>query len=63
MDLNPISDKAKCEGKDCAYKNSCDRFVRPAGAFQVWAAFYALEDDDCEYFESIPSGEDHDNRI
>jgi len=53
MTLSPISDKPKCEGINCGYKASCGRFLRPTGAFQVWAAFYALPDDDCAYFEPI----------
>lgn len=53
MTLSPISDLPKCEGLNCAYKESCGRFLRPTGAFQTWAAFYALADDDCAYFEPI----------
>ena len=57
MDINaikiaPRADIAKCEGIGCAFKTSCDRFLRPsANELQVWAAFYALAGDDCEYFE------------
>ena len=53
MALSPKSDLPKCEGIDCAFKQTCGRFLRPVGAFQTWHAFYALADDDCAYFEPI----------
>jgi hypothetical protein len=46
-------DDTKCEGIGCAYAPSCGRFVRPELPEQKWAAYYALPDDDCQYFESI----------
>lgn len=61
MALKPISDHAKCEGLNCSYKQSCARYVRSVGAFQTWAAFYALTDDDCEYFEPLENEHSNDN--
>lgn len=49
--LTPIADKAKCTGIGCAFKYSCGRYLRPDAENQSWGAFYALADDDCEYFE------------
>jgi hypothetical protein len=43
---------AKCEGIGCAYAPSCGRFIRPEKENQSWASFYALDDDDCAYFEA-----------
>jgi hypothetical protein len=53
MELKANNDIAKCEGIGCAYRGSCGRFLRPAGDQQSWAAYYALEDDDCQAFEPI----------
>jgi hypothetical protein len=48
------ADEAKCEGIGCAYKDSCGRYLRPdAWQQQVWGSYYALEDDDCAYFEVV----------
>jgi hypothetical protein len=47
---------AKCEGIGCAYAPSCGRFTRPEKENQSWASFYALDDDDCQYFESAVKG-------
>lgn len=55
--MTPRQDVAKCEGIHCAYRESCGRFVRPAATGQAWGAFYALPDDDCEFFEPLPPQE------
>lgn len=55
MNLIAINDRAKCEGINCAYRESCGRFLRPAGDRQSWSSFYALADDDCEAFEPVVS--------
>ena len=55
--MTPRQDVAKCSGIKCAYRESCGRFVRPAAARQTWGAFYALQGDDCEFFEPIPPQE------
>jgi hypothetical protein len=47
----PRANDAKCEGIGCSYKQSCGRFLRPIAMLQVWGAFYALPNDDCDYFE------------
>jgi hypothetical protein len=46
-------DDTKCEGIGCAYAPSCGRFVREELPEQKWAAYYALPDDDCQYFEPV----------
>ena len=51
LTLTKKADKAKCEGLGCAFKQSCGRYLRPAAENQSYGAFYALADDDCEYFE------------
>lgn len=51
--LTKQADVAKCEGIDCAFKNSCGRYLRPEAENQTWAAFYALADDDCNAYEVI----------
>lgn len=51
--LTKQADVAKCEGVDCAFKNSCGRYLRPEAENQAWAAFYALADDDCNSYEVI----------
>jgi len=51
LKLTPNADEAKCAGLGCAFKPSCGRYLRPEAENQSWSAFYALADDDCEYFE------------
>ena len=51
--LEKRADVAKCEGIDCAFKQSCGRYLRPEAENQAWAAFYALADDDCSEYEII----------
>ena len=53
MTIGANNDIAKCEGLGCAYKTSCGRYLRPAGDNQVWASYYAMTDDDCDYFEVV----------
>jgi hypothetical protein len=53
---NNIQGNEKCEGIGCAYAPSCGRFIRPELPDQKWAAYYALPDDDCQYFESAVKG-------
>ena len=53
MSLKANNDRAKCIGDQCAYRESCGRYMRPAGDNQRWASFYAMADDDCEAFEPI----------
>jgi hypothetical protein len=50
---------AKCEGIGCAYRESCGRFTRPEKENQAWASFYALADDDCKFFEIVPTEKDY----
>ncbi len=54
INLKADANAYKCEGIDCAYKQSCGRFMRPdAGATQQWASYYAIAGDDCEAHEPI----------
>lgn len=53
MQLKANNAQAKCEGIGCAYRESCGRYLRPAGDHQSWAAFYAMHDDDCKAFEAV----------
>lgn len=46
----PRNDLAKCPGTGCAFREGCDRFMRPAGDRQVWCDFHKTQDDDCVYF-------------
>lgn len=55
--MNPITDIAKCEGKNCSYKTACGRFLRPAGDNQVWNDFDVKATDDCGHFEPVPNAE------
>ncbi len=43
----------KCQGIGCAFAPSCGRFVRAEMPEQKWASYYALPDDDCQYFEPL----------
>lgn len=52
---------SKCEGIGCAYAPSCGRFVRKEQENQPWASFYALDEDDCQYFEPVLKGINHAN--
>lgn len=56
--LQAQPDVAKCAGLHCAYKQSCGRFLRPEGDGQVWGSYYALGDDECDYFEPVINGKD-----
>ena len=56
--LQARSDVAKCAGIQCAYKQSCGRYLRPEGDRQVWGSYYALADEDCDYFEPLINGKD-----
>lgn len=42
----------KCAGLGCAFASACGRYLRPEAENQLWAAFYAIAWDDCDYFES-----------
>jgi hypothetical protein len=53
----PEQGTEKCQGVGCAFKQSCGRFIRAEMPEQKWAAYYALPDDDCQYFEAISQGE------
>jgi hypothetical protein len=48
-----IAGPEKCQGVGCAFKHCCGRFTRPDSVNQQWHSFYALADDDCQYFEPI----------
>lgn len=52
-ELKESADVAKCSGLGCAFKEVCGRYLRPEAENQTWGAFYALPDDDCQYFEVI----------
>jgi hypothetical protein len=56
----PLQSDEKCAGIGCAYKASCGRFTRPETSNQAWASFYAMADDDCQYFEAVKSTEVND---
>lgn len=52
--LTARADLAKCSGINCGYRQSCGRFLRPeAETNQVWGSYYALGDEDCDYFEPV----------
>lgn len=54
LTLAPRADLAKCSGIQCAYRESCGRYLRPdAGIHQAWGSYYALGDEDCDYFEPM----------
>jgi hypothetical protein len=56
--LQARPDVAKCAGIQCAYKHSCGRYLRPEGDRQVWGSYYALGDEDCDYFEPVINSRD-----
>jgi hypothetical protein len=51
--LSPRADVSKCEGIGCAFKTGCGRFLRPSAQHQTWSSFYAINSDDCSYFEIV----------
>lgn len=42
------ADQAKCLGRGCNQRQQCERYLRPAAQWQVYADFY--EDDGCRYY-------------
>lgn len=60
--LTEHADVAKCAGINCGYRQSCGRFLRPdAGEQQVWGSYYALGDEDCDYFEPVINGKESEH--
>jgi hypothetical protein len=53
------NDIIKCAGQDekgnmiCAYRTSCDRYMREPSKFQDWANYWKAGDD-CPQYRTIP---------
>ena len=45
-----MADISKCEGVGCDIKESCYRFMVPAGIYQTYFVSSPKEDDGCEFF-------------